>query len=122
MKWWHKIIIGSIAIFIIAIFIKWWMTYEPMEVNVKNELNESVNVTLKVIGGFKNAEYFNQSFFIHSNESISFKNITNLAGEYYIVVKIGNNSVKKKIKFGKYFEKIEVIIKRNGILILNPRQ
>ncbi len=120
MKLWQKIILLFFSIVLITLFIKWWMSYEAMELYVKNNTNESVNVSIVIIGMDGN-EYFNSSFSLNSNESTSFSNITNLAGNYMVRVKADNMSKERKIKFGKYFERIEVIIESGKIIIKNEK-
>ena len=121
MRTWQKILLMLATIVMISLFIKWWMSYEPMQIVVVNRVNESINVSM-IVEGIDKKEYFNRSFVIESNESRVFENITNLAGEYFLKVKADNMSIYKKIKFGKYFEKIEVIITRDGIVIENRRK
>ncbi|MCD6573025.1 MAG: T9SS type A sorting domain-containing protein [Thermoplasmata archaeon] len=120
MRLWQKIILLFFSIVLIALFIKWWMSYEAMELYVKNNTNESVNVSIAIIG-MDGREYFNSSFFLDSNESISFPNITNLAGNYMVKVKANNMSNERKIKFGKYFERIEIVIESDDIIIKNEK-
>ncbi|KAA0005672.1 MAG: T9SS type A sorting domain-containing protein [Thermoplasmata archaeon] len=119
MKLWQKIILLFFSIVLITFFIKWWMSYEPMEIYVINEGNESINVSI-VLMAMDGREFFNSSFTLASNESRTFSNITNLAGNYFIKVKAGNLSEERKIKFGKYFERIEIVI-GNEIIIRNER-
>jgi len=90
-----------------------------MEIYVMNEGNESINVSI-VLTAMDGREFFNSSFTLASNESRTFSNITNLAGNYFIKVKAGNLSEERKIKFGKYFERIEIVI-GNEIIIRNER-
>lgn len=120
MKIWQKLILLLMSIIAISFFIKWWMSYEPMEIIVKNERNESINVSI-ILVAFNKIEYLNESFYLNENESKSFKNVTNLAGSYIINIKADNMSIEKKIKFGKYYEKIEIIIK-NEIIVKNERE
>lgn len=119
MKLWQKIILLFFSIVLITFFIKWWMSYESMEIYVMNEGNESINVSI-VLMAMDGREFFNSSFTLASNESRTFSNITNLAGNYFIKVKAGNLSEERKIKFGKYFERIEIEI-GNEIIIRNER-
>ncbi|MCD6474353.1 MAG: hypothetical protein J7K47_05570 [Thermoplasmata archaeon] len=119
MRLWQKIILLFFSIVLIAFFIKWWMSYEPMEIYVVNKGNESINVSI-VLTAIDGREFLNSSFVLASNESRTFSNITNLAGNYFIEVRAGNLSEERKIKFGKYFERIDVVI-GNEITIRNER-
>jgi hypothetical protein len=67
---------------------------------------------------------FNKSILIEANESITLQNVTTWASAYYIKVTINdsNESIKKKIKYGKYYEVIEVIIGKDGIEVRNERK
>ena len=116
MKLW-KVILLFFSVLAISFFIKWWMTYEPMELYVENEGNEGVNLTIVIIG-MDGKEYFNSTFFLRVNESRTFSNITNLAGNYFVYVKAGDMHCRKKIKFGKYFERIEIFM-GGGIAVKN---
>lgn len=120
MKIWQKIILLIVAIFVIVIFIHWWMSYEPMSVEIINNSNESVNASIKIFSG-DGREFLNKSFLLAANESIVFKNITNIAGEYFINANINNESMEKKIKFGKYYEKISIIFNGKEIEVKNER-
>lgn len=102
-------------------FLKWWMSYEPMEIILKNEREEDINVTITLTSIARN-EIFNESILMKANSIQSIKNITNLAGNYYLNITIPskNMSAERKIKYGKYYEKIEIIIE-NEIEIKNER-
>jgi hypothetical protein len=123
MKIWQKIIIIVAAVILIALFIHWWMSYQPMKIIVKNERNESVNVSI-ILLTVDDVEMFNKSILIEANESITLQNVTTWASAYYIKVTINdsNESIKKKIKYGKYYEVIEVIISKDGIEVRNERK
>ncbi len=123
MKTWQKMLLLVAAVLVIVLFIKWWMSYEAMEIIVKNERNESVNVSI-VLLTIDDVEMFNKSIVVKANDSISLKNVTTWASVYYIKVIIndGNESIKKKIKYGKYYETIEVIIGNDGIEVKNERE
>ena len=122
MKTWQKILLLVLSILIIVIFIHWWMSYEAMEIIVKNERNESVNASI-VLLTIDGVEMFNKSISVKANESVTLQNVTTWASAYYIKVIIndGNESIKKKIKYGKYYETIEVIIGNEGIEVRNER-
>lgn len=122
MKILEKILLLIFAIFIIAIFLKWWMSYEPMEIILKNEGEENISLIL-ILTNIAGKEIFNESFLLNLNSAQSIKNITNLAGNYYLNVSIPskNISVERKIKYGKYYEIIEIIIGKNEIEIKNER-
>jgi len=119
MKTWQKIILIILTITGISFFIKWWMTYESMEIYVKNEY-EDANVSI-MVESLNGGIYFNKTFFLPTNGSIKFSNITNLAGNYMITVNADNASISKKVKFGKYFERIEIFIREGEIIIRNRR-
>ena len=124
MKLWQKILLLIATVIGISYFLLWWMSYEPMEIVIKNERNETVNVSifLQTVDG---VEKYNGSFIIKANESISLKNVTNMASSYYLKVIVNdsiNETVKKKIKYGKYYERIEVIIGEEKIEIENERE
>ncbi len=119
MKKWHKLIILILCIILIALFIKWWMTYRPMEIVIINERNETVNISIVLLTMDKK-EIYNKSFEIGKNESIVLNNITVWAGIYYLNVKINGEEKEKRIKYGKYYERIEVIIGKE-IEIRNKR-
>lgn len=119
MKIWQKILLLVATIILIALFIRWWMSYEPMEIIIKNERNETINVSIIL---FKmDSSIYNKTFSLEANESIVLENITNMAGSYYIKVGIDNMSMQRKIKYGKYYEIIEVIIGEDKIEIKNER-
>jgi len=95
-----------------------------MEIVIKNERNETVNVSIFLLT-VDGVEKYNGSFIIKANESISLKNVTNMASSYYLKVIVNdsiNETVKKKIKYGKYYERIEVIIGEEKIEIENERE
>lgn len=121
MKILQKIFLLFFAILIIAIFLRWWMSYEPMEIILKNEGGENITISITLTNTVGN-EILNESFLLRENSTESMKNITNLAGSYYVKVFIPskNISAERKIKYGKYYEKIEIIIK-NEIEIKNER-
>ena len=120
MKIWQKILLLIATIILIAFFIHWWMSYEPMKIIIKNERNETINVSIIL---FKiDANIYNKTFSLKANESIVLENITNMAGSYYIKVGIDNMSIQRKIKYGKYYEIIEVIIGKDKIEIKNERE
>lgn len=121
MRFLQKTLLLFFAIFIIAMFLKWWMSYEPMEIILKNEREEDINVTITLTSIARN-EIFNESILMKANSIQSIKNITNLAGNYYLNITIPskNMSAERKIKYGKYYEKIEIIIE-NEIEIKNER-
>jgi len=121
MKIWQKIILLIGAILVIIIFIHWWMSYEPMAIEVINNSNESVNASIKIFSA-DGREFLNKSFLLKANESIAFKNITNIAGEYFVNANINNESVEKKIKFGKYYEKIGIVFNGKEIEVKNERE
>ena len=120
MKLWQKFLLLFFSVLLIVFFIKWWMSYEPMEICVENERNQSVNVSI-IVTGIDGREFFNKSVFLSPNESMNFSNITNLAGSYFVRVRVDNESREAKIKFGKYFEKIEIIV-GDEIIIRNLRE
>lgn len=121
MKILQKIFLLFFAILIIAIFLRWWMSYEPMEIILKNEGGENVSINITLTNTFGD-EILNKSVLLRANSTDSIKNITNLAGSYYVnvVIPSKNISAERKIKYGKYYEKIEIIIK-NEIEIKNER-
>jgi len=124
MKAWQKILLLIFSILVVVIFIHWWMSYKPMEIIIKNERNESVNVSIFLLT-LDDVEMFNESVMLKANESIMLQNVTTWASAYYIKV-VANNSIndtiKKKIKYGKYYETIEVIISNEGIEVRNERK
>ncbi len=122
MKAWQKVIIIVAAVILIALFIHWWMSYQPMKIIVKNERNESVNVSV-VLLTMDDVELFNKSILIGANGSITLQNVTTWASAYYIKVTINdsNESIKKKIKYGKYYEVIEIVISKERIEVRNKR-
>ncbi|MEM2934794.1 MAG: hypothetical protein QXF32_00305 [Candidatus Thermoplasmatota archaeon] len=93
----------------ICIFLMWWMNYEPLKIKIKNERNESINAGIYLLT-LDNKEIFNQSISLQENESIIIENVTNMASNYYIEIRIGNESKKEKITYGKYHEEIEILI------------
>ena len=109
MKIWQKILLSILSIFLICIFLLWWMSYEPLKIRIKNERNEEINATIKILT-LNNMEIFNKSISLQENESILIENITNMASNYYIEIIAGNESKKKKITYGKYHEEIEILI------------
>lgn len=124
MKLWQKILLLIATVIGISYFLLWWMSYEPMEIVIKNERNETVNVSIFLLT-VDGVEKYNGSFIIKANESISLKNVTNMASSYYLKVIVNdsiNETVKKKIKYGKYYERIEVIIGKEKIEIENERE
>ncbi len=124
MKLWQKILLLIATVIGISYFLLWWMSYEPMEIVIKNERNETVNVSIFLLT-VDGVEKYNGSFIIKANESISLKNVTNMASSYYLKVIVNdsiNETVKKKIKYGKYYERIEVIIGEEKIEIENERE
>ena len=123
MKTWQKIILLTLTIAFIGLLIHWWMSYDDMEIVVKNERNESINVTISLTSMDDRAIY-NTSFTMEANASMVLQNVTIWAGNYYLkVVANGsqNYSINQKIKYGKYFEKIEIVIGEEGIEISNRR-
>jgi len=123
MKIWQKIALLVFSVILISLLLHWWMSYENMSIIIRNERNESVNVNL-TITTMEDKEVFNASFSLESNESILLSNITTWAGNYYVDVVVNgskNFSIKEKIKYGKYFERIEIIIDEKGVRILNER-
>jgi len=121
MKVWQKILLLIATVIGISYFLLWWMSYEPMEIVIKNERDEAVNVSIFLLT-VDGVEKYNGSFALKANESISLKNVTNMASSYYLKVIVNdsiNETVKKKIKYGKYYEKIEVIIGKEKIEIRN---
>ena len=123
MKTWQKIILLALTIAFIGLLIHWWMSYDDMEIVVKNERNESINVTISLTS-MDDREIFNTSFTMEANASMVLQNVTIWAGNYYLkVVANGsqNYSINQKIKYGKYFEKIEIVIGEEGIEISNRR-
>ena len=124
MKLWQKILLLIATVIGISYFLLWWMSYEPMEIVIKNERNETVNVSIFLLT-VDGVEKYNGSFALKANESISLKNVTNMASSYYLKVIVNdsiNETVKKKIKYGKYYERIEVIIGEEKIEIENERE
>ncbi|MCD6331270.1 MAG: hypothetical protein J7L80_03615 [Thermoplasmata archaeon] len=124
MKVWQKILLLIATVIGISYFLLWWMSYEPMEIVIKNERDEVVNVSIFLLT-VDGVEKYNGSFALKANESISLKNVTNMASSYYLKVIVNdsiNETVKKKIKYGKYYEKIEVIIGKEKIEIRNERK
>ena len=112
MKVWQKVVLLSLTILAIALLIHWWMSYDEMKIIIKNERNESININIAVTK-MDDTEIFNKSFLLEANESVECGNITTWAGNYYVEVMMKNDtnqSVKEKIKYGKYYETIEVII------------
>jgi hypothetical protein len=123
MKTWQKIILLALTIAFIGLLIHWWMSYDDMEIVVKNERNESINVTLSLTSMDDRAIY-NTSFTMEANASMILQNVTIWAGNYYLKVVVNgsqNYSINQKIKYGKYFEKIEIVIGDEGIEISNRR-
>ncbi|RKX94603.1 MAG: hypothetical protein DRP55_10825 [Spirochaetes bacterium] len=123
MKTWQKIILLALTIAFIGLLIHWWMSYDEMEIFVKNERNESISIHMDITK-MDGSEIYNISFILNANESIELRNITTWAGNYYIHVVINgsqNYSVKEKIKYGKYFERIDVIVGSEGVEILNRK-
>jgi len=123
MKTWQKIILLALTIAFIGLLIHWWMSYDDMEIVVKNERNESINVTISLTS-MDDRGIFNTSFTMEANASMVLQNVTIWAGNYYLKVVVNgsqNYSIKQKIKYGKYFEKIEIVIGDEGIEISNRR-
>jgi len=123
MKTWQKIILLALTIAFIGLLIHWWMSYDDMEIVVKNERNESINVTISLTS-MDDREIFNTSFTMEANASMVLQNVTIWAGNYYLKVVVNgsqNYSINQKIKYGKYFEKIEIVIGEEGIEISNRR-
>ena len=123
MKTWQKIILLALTIAFIGLLIHWWMSYDDMEIVVKNERNESINVTISLTSMDDRAIY-NTSFTMEANASMILQNVTIWAGNYYLKVVVNgsqNYSINQKIKYGKYFEKIEIVIGDEGIEISNRR-
>ncbi|MCD6481052.1 MAG: hypothetical protein J7L31_02105 [Thermoplasmata archaeon] len=123
MKTWQKIILLALTIAFIGLLIHWWMSYDDMEIVVKNERNESINVTISLTSMDDRAIY-NTSFTMEANASMILQNVTIWAGNYYLKVVVNgsqNYSINQKIKYGKYFEKIEIVIGGEGIEISNRR-
>lgn len=122
MHLWQKIVLITTAVFIIAISVTWWMQYDEMVLIISNHRtipeNESLGVHI-LISSIDKKEIYNETFFLNSTANISVSNVTNLAGIYYITVTIGNETERQKIKFGKYFEVIEIVIEENEIIIHN---
>lgn len=122
MHLWQKIVLITTAVFIIAISVTWWMQYDEMVLIISNHRtipeNESLGVHILILS-IDNKEIYNETFFLNSTAHISVSNVTNLAGNYYITVTIGNETERQKIKFGKYFEVIEIVIEENEIIIHN---
>ena len=124
MKLWQKALLLIASIIAIALFLSWWMSYESMEILIKNERNETINVSIFLLTIDK-YEVYNKSYSLEGNKSILLQNVTNMAGSYYIKVIVNNSnnmSIQKKIKYGKYYEKIEVIIKKEKIEVRNERE
>lgn len=122
MKVWQKAIVLVAAVVIIAVFIMWWMSYEPMKIVIKNERNESINVSIALLT-LDDVKIFNDSFSLNENESIAIENITTFASAYYLVVIVNDTNItqKEKIKYGKYYEVIEIVIGEEGIEVRNNR-
>jgi len=123
MKTWQKIILLALTIAFIGLLIHWWMSYDDMEIVVKNERNESINVTISLTSMDDRAIY-NTSFTMEANASMILQNVTIWAGNYYLKVVVNgsqNYSINQKIKYGKYFEKIEIVIGDERIEISNRR-
>ncbi len=106
-----KLLLLAFSIFIIAIFLYWWMSYEPMKIIIKNGRNETINVSIFLLT-LNKEEIYNGSFTLEGNDSITLKNVTYWAGVYYLKVKIGEIEKKKRIKYGKYYEIIEITINK----------
>jgi len=122
MKVWQKAIVLVAAVVIIAVFIMWWMSYEPMKIVIKNERNESINVSIALLT-LDDVKIFNDSFSLNENESIAIENITTFASAYYLVVTVNDTNItqKEKIKYGKYYEVIEIVIGEEGVEVRNNR-
>ena len=120
MTVWHKLVLFSVAMILILISITWWMSYQPMIIIVKNEMDEDLNLSI-VMYNIENIEVFNKSYYLIGNDTISIDNVTNIAANYYINVTTNTLSVKSRIKYGKYFEVIEIIITNGEIKIINER-
>lgn len=120
MKIWQKTIVLVASVIVIALFIMWWMSYEPLKVIIKNERNESINVSLRILT-VDDVEIFSHNFSLNGSSNITLSNITTFAGTYYIEIN-DTISEKKKIKYGKYYDIIEVIIRNDGIEIRNERR
>ncbi len=122
MKVWQKAIVLVAAVVIIAIFIMWWMSYEPMKIVIKNERNESINVSIALLT-LDDVKIFNDNFSLNENESIAIENITTFASAYYLVVTVNDTNItqKEKIKYGKYYEVIEIVIGEEGVEVRNNR-
>ncbi|MBC7081550.1 MAG: hypothetical protein H5T44_04855 [Thermoplasmatales archaeon] len=109
MKIWLKILFMLLSIFLICLFLVWWMNYEPLKIEIKNERNETVSLEIRLLT-LDNYLIFNKSISLNENESITIENVTNMARNYYIEVRVGNESKREKITYGKYHEKIEILI------------
>ncbi len=116
MRWWQKVIIVVLTVIVIALFLAYWMSYNPMKITVVNERNESINVSLKVYTP-DGKVYFNKNFTLERNESINFTNVTNVAANYYFKIDIGNESIKKKVLFYKGHESFIIYIGREIAIV-----
>ncbi len=117
MKIWQKILLIFFSIFLICLFLMFWMNYEPLKIKIKNERNETIVIEIYLLT-LDNQLVFNKSISLDKNESILVENVTNMARNYYIEIKVGNESKKEKITYGKYHEEIEILID-GGIRIIS---
>lgn len=124
MELWQKILIIVAAVFLIVIFINWWMSYDQLTIIVSSDnlLSDNMSIPFTItLSTMDDREIFNQSNVLNKSKNIVIKNITNMAGNYNIKVVTNSNVSKKEIKYGKYFEKIEIIFENDNILIRNER-
>ena len=124
MQLWQKVVLLATAVFLVVTFLVWWTSYGEMELVIINERamgeNESITVNITILT-MEKKEVFNGSYQFNGTGSIHIGNITNFLGNYLIVATVGNVSVEQKIKYGKYFEVMEVIVTDEGIEIKNER-
>lgn len=124
MQLWQKVVLLATAMFLVATFLLWWTSYGEMELVIVNERavgeNESITVNVTILT-MEREEIFTISHRFNGTGSIHMKNITNFLGNYLIVATVGNVSVEQKVKYGKYFEVMEVIVTEGGIEIKNER-
>ncbi len=124
MQLWQKAVFLATAVFLVVTFLLWWTSYGEMELVIVNERsmgeNESITVNVTILT-MEREEIFNVSHQFNGTGSIHMGNITNFLGNYLIVATVGNVSVEQKVKYGKYFEVMEVVITDGGIEIKNER-
>jgi hypothetical protein len=124
MRFWQKAVIFATAVFLVLVLLLWWTSYEPLTIVITNERpfvdNATINVTV-VLTADSGRQIFNRSVTFNRTGQVHFDNVTTRLGSYCVEITVDNASVRRQVKYGKYFEVIDVVIRENGIDVYNER-